>query len=235
MSDQNTTDLTVLNVEQVTAVETMTRPIVEQAKAIEVVDEATFALAMDGKARCDRGVANVEDVFGETKKNAHATWQSITRAIKGLCDPLREAAALFERKAYAWRESERKRLAAEEKKRQDAARKREEDARLAIATDLSAVGLTKEADALIEAPVAVAPQAVEAPKAAGYTFVENWQWECVELKDLVEAVAAGKAPLAFLTTADSAITKVVKALKASTTIPGVRVYDKGTTRRTGAA
>jgi hypothetical protein len=218
----------VLDGGKVEAVEAMTRPILEQAKAIEVTSEETFAAAMEGARRCKVAMDNVEGVFGDSRASAHRTWKAICTAIKSLVDPLEKARGLFDQKAYAWRESERKRLAAEERKRQAEAKRIEEEKLLAIAADLSEAGLEREADAMIAEPVRVEARAVEAPKAEGVTFRENWQWEVTDLAALVRAVAEAKAPADAVTVNGPVVTKLVKALKANANLPGVRVWDAGT-------
>lgn len=66
-------------------------------------------------------------------------------------------------------------------------------------------------------------RATPAPKVSGISSREIPEFEVVSLMDLVKAVADGRAPLTYLAANETAIRKVVNALKLETSIPGVVV------------
>lgn len=205
-------------------------PILEHARSLEVTDQGSYEIAMEGAARCARGKARVEELFGEARDLAHKAHKAITGAIKRVTDPLKRAQDIYSRKAYAWEKAEKDRLEAEELARQEAEREKLEDQKADVAEFLDAAGAHDEAEQLLdEEPVSVAPRKVEGPtRPEGTSTRENWQWRCEDLKALVEAVASGGVPLSVVTTAGPVITKMVKALKGETNLPGIRVWDQGT-------
>ncbi len=112
-------------------------------------------------------------------------------------------------------EEDRKRKDEEDKLRAEA-KKKEEDARLRDAQTLADDGQKELADALLEAPVVVAPiivPRIETP--AGISYRESWKFEIIN----PDAV-----PREYLTIDDKKIGGVVRALKNETRIPGVRVW-----------
>ena len=204
-------------------------PILEHARNFEVVDDGTYDVAMEGVVRCSSARNRVETIFGEARDLANKAHKAITGAIKSLTDPLKQAEKLYGGKAYAWQKQEEDRLAAEERVRQETEKKKEEDKKVVVAEFLDMGGAHEDADRVLEEPVLVKPREVVGPaKPAGTSTRENMQWECTDLKKLVDAVHAGDAPLTALTTDDKVVTKLVKALKFETRLPGIRVWDAGT-------
>lgn len=205
-------------------------PVLQHAKEIEVTDQATYDVAMEGAAKCSRARARVEEVFGNARDLANKTHKAITSAIKSLVDPLKQAETFYGNKAYRWNQAETARLEAEEIARQKKEEADQKEENLNVASFLDAAGAHDEADILVEEEVHIAPRQIFAPaKPAGVSTRENFQWKCTDLRALVAAVYDGKVGLSVLTTADTVITKMVKALKHEAKLPGIKVWDTGTT------
>lgn len=131
--------------------------------------------------------------------------------------------------AKGWTGEDREFAASHREKRrqlEDEALKAELDRRLAEAAALereaTATGdtaLQMEADALISepviAPVVILPTAT--PKVAGVSYREEWDFEVVD---------DAKIPREYLTRDDAKIRRVVKAMKGTTNIPGVRAFSR---------
>jgi hypothetical protein len=206
------------------------QPILDHANALVVNDEASYKLAMEGVVRCKQGIARVEKRFGESRELAHKLWKSITTAIGSITNPLQQAAGLYGTKAYTFEQAENKRRQeeAEAKEREEA--KRREAEKTKVANFLDAAGETEEAIKVLEKPVEpvapVKPQALAKPK--GTSSRENWQWACEDLAALVKAAAAGQVPLAVVAVNEVTVTRMVKALKSETRLPGIRTWDAGT-------
>ena len=116
---------------------------------------------------------------------------------------------------------------AEEVRLQALARKQEEDRRLADAALLEAQGDKKEADAVLAEPVHVPPVvlAKTTPKVQGISYKEIWKYKIVD---------ASRIPPAYLKPDEVRIGQVVRALKGSCNIPGVKAYpDKTVAGRAG--
>lgn len=73
------------------------------------------------------------------------------------------------------------------------------------------------------APVALVPPAAAAPKAEGVTFTERWDYEVTDLS---------LVPREYLMIDDKKVGAVVKAMKAETPIPGIRVFPVDSVRVT---
>lgn len=72
------------------------------------------------------------------------------------------------------------------------------------------------------------------PKVAGLSNRDNWRAECVDLKALVQAVAAGQAPLSLVMANDKVLGQQARSLKEHFIAPGVRVWNDKT-KAAGAA
>ena len=204
-------------------------PVLEHAKQIEVVDQATYQVAMEGVVRCSKARARIENIFGEARDLANKAHKAITSAIKSLVDPLKQAEKMYGGKAYVWDRAEKARMQAEEIARVKKEEADKEEDNLGVATFLDSAGAHEEAERVLDEPVHVASRKVTGPaRPSGTSAKENFQWECNDLKKLVEAVSLGKVPMSVLTTADTVITKMVKALKHETNLPGIKVWDVGT-------
>lgn len=110
---------------------------------------------------------------------------------------------------------DRKRREEEDRQRAEAKR-REEDARLREAEVLAQDGQKELADAMLDAPVVVAPIVIprsETP--AGISYRDSWQFEVMDVHSV---------PREYLTIDEKKIGGVVRALKGETRIAGVRVW-----------
>lgn len=197
------------------------RPVLEAALAILVRDESSYRDAIDLSSECIRRAKYAEHEWEEPRKRADDLHKSITAKIKSVSGPLREAAKIVDEKAYQWKRAEDERTRIEAEKKRQAERKRIEDERLRQAEELAKAGAKDVADAIMAAPIEIpfiAAQTVA--KIEGVTYRENWQFEITD---------AAAIPRDYLCPDLSKIGKVVKALKGTAAIPGVRVFDAGTT------
>jgi hypothetical protein len=194
-------------------------PVLEAAKAIEVVDEASHLRALDLAMECTKRQRKVEETWCESREMAHKAWKTITETIASFTKPLAEAAKICRDKAYIWKraEDERRRIEAQRVERENA--KKVEDERLRQAEALAKAGKPALADAVLEQPIEVAPVTPEAvARPDGVSYRENWQFTILEEEVL---------PREFLMPDEAKIGKVVKAMKGATRIPGIRVFDAG--------
>ena len=133
-----------------------------------------------------------------------------------------EQAKIVEEEARVAREEQE---AAAKATSDDADRKRIEEA-----AARANVAAEARAQAMREQPVLAAPvEKVEVTKVEGVSHRENWKADGEDLMVTIKAVAAGEAPVTVLTWDQKELTRMAKALKSTLRIPGVRVYDAGTT------
>lgn len=197
------------------------RPVLEAAAAMVVKDEPTYLSAVELGRECSRRAKLVEETWKEPREKAHGAWKSITEKIASFVNPLKEAAKIVDGKAYQWKRIEDERARVEAEKLRQAERKRIEDERLRQAEELAKAGAKDVADAIMAAPIEVPfIEAQTVAKVEGVSYRENWQFEIVD---------AAAIPRDYLCPDLSKIGKVVKALKGTAAIPGVRVFDAGTT------
>lgn len=110
-------------------------------------------------------------------------------------------------------EEARKKSALEER-----ARKAEEKGNALKAEELR----TKAEEVRVVAPT-LAPML---QKPSGLSYAEYWKGEVVDLKELVKAIAAGRAPITFITINQAVINKQATASRDSLKFPGIRFYSE---------
>lgn len=161
----------------------------------------------------------VEEYFAEDIATAHKLHKSLTTKRKAALEKVEAEVARIKRAMAEWRQRQD-----EERRRQEAELaaklKAEEDARiLREAAALEAAGDTQTAAAIVEeqlaAPAPVVRLEPAAPKVAGVSMVEAWDFEVVN---------AALLPREYLVPDLAKIRGVVKALKGGARIPGVRVF-----------
>jgi vancomycin resistance protein YoaR len=212
-------ELVKIEEQQIEAVRAEIAPVLEAAKSIVVVDEASHVLALNLAMECTKRQRKVEETWAESREMAHKAWKTITETIASFTKPLAEAATICRQKAYAWKraEDERRQIEAQRVERENA--KKVEDERLRQAEALAKAGKPALADAVLEQPIEVAPVvAAEVAKPAGMSYRENWTFTILEEEVL---------PREFLMPDEVKIGKVVRAMKGATKIPGIRVFDAG--------
>lgn len=148
----------------------------------------------------------VRDFFKPHKDRAHKAWRGLCDSENAVIQPAAETEAACKRALTAYRLDVEARQAEERRRLEDLARKQEEERRVQEAAALEAQAsaspdleegfyLRREAEALIEAPIHVAPACVEAaPKAQGNSYKDKFRGVmCDPTKDkarLLKAVAA---------------------------------------------
>ena len=233
-----------------------------QAQAIEARQNSLLLAAQELVVDCPDGEKTAWEIvngigaltkaiqadFRPSKTGAHGAWKAICAQEAGHLERLKEPDTIVRGKLSTWEQEKRRiqaeierkareaaeRVAAELRRQaQEEAQKEAEERRLAEAVAAEAAGNTAEAEELLETPVEVAPVEVptvfvpvmSAPKVEGAgAMVETWHFEIVD---------AQVVPREYLTVNESAIGKVVGALKGETKIAGVRVYSTLEARRTG--
>ena len=116
------------------------------------------------------------------------------------------------------RDLEEKRQA-EERRLREIARKEEEERRLREAIEAEANGEKDIGEAILEEPIYVPPIIIEkeVPKVSGIVFREIWDFEIVDEKLI---------PFEYLQPNMIKIGSVVRSLKSTTNIPGIRAFSR---------
>lgn len=200
--------------------------------------------------------------FADSKGKAYEAWKAICAQEKGHLDKLVEPDQIVRQKLSAY-ETECRRIQEEiDRQAREAARKQQEEAqrqaeenarvareqarkeaeekRLEEALAAEAAGKPEVAQAILDAPVTVVPVPpvivpmipVVVPQTSGInakvegqgSMIETWCYEVTDEKAI---------PREYLLVNESAISKVVKALKGATSIPGIRPYSRLEPRTSG--
>lgn len=244
-----------------TVLETKALTLPEQARAIIITNQPTFegACALTLAAKALR--REITDYHRPLKQAADRAKQAILDAEKRMLSGPLETEAILDPAIARWQTEQRRiaedarraaALAAEEESRRQAAaaallvqqaKQAEDDRRLAEAEALQEAGASEETvEAVLSQPSVVShaevaaivrePVFVPAPppiptfeKVAGISTRDNWKFEITDILAI---------PREYLTVDEQKIGGVVRAMKASTNIPGIRVYNQPTTiGRTG--
>jgi hypothetical protein len=175
------------------------------------------------------------DAAMETKRKAEAARKALADERDKMEAPLVDAETVLKRGLLAYETKQEQLRLEEERRLQAEAQARAEALTLAAAADMereaNATGnaeLLQEAkdvlDQPIEAPVVVVQKMV--PKVDGISYRDNWKAHpTVDIKALAAAVAAGTAPVAFLTPNMTAINQYGRATQGTHAVPGIRWFN----------
>jgi hypothetical protein len=201
-------------------VEVKALSIVDQAKAVKVVDVESYEYAGELWKGIGDMIKEVKATFDPICDAANKAHKAATAKRAAYLDPLESVFKSVKKLMSDYDlEQERVRREAEEKLREQA-RKEEEERRLQEAIILESEGQTAIAEAVMEAPVYVAPVVIPktTPKmAGGPVFREVWDFEIIDEKAI---------PREYMVPDLVKIRKVVTALKNQSNIAGVRAYSK---------
>lgn len=189
----------------------------EQARSFRISSPEDLALV---DAHCAAGLAlkkKIEADFEDSKATTYKAWKAVVAQEKGHLDGIDEGRKHDKALIETWN-NEQVRLAAIEAARlQDIEKKRLEDEAIAKAARAEEYGDTEGANAIISAPVVVAPAvAYVAPKTAT-TFQTRWE-------GVIENAAL--IPREYLTVDTMKINAVIRATKGAIVIPGVKAVSR---------
>jgi len=188
----------------------------EIAKGTHINSDEDYAVA---DTRCAGLLAlkkRIEDDFNPTKDAAYKAWKAVVAQEKGHLDGIDEARAIYKNRMGEWREKKEAARRAEEEALQAAAKKQAEDEALRAAEEAGKAGNNAEAEAILSAPVAVAPVVVAPSIPKSKTIIRKvWKFR---IKD------ASKLPREYTTPDEKKIGGVVRSLGSAANIPGVEVY-----------
>jgi len=157
---------------------------------------------------------------------------SKSKTIAFFASPLEKlemAKAYLNRIMVAFTENQERIRRDEERRLQEEARKRAEEDALTQALEAEAAGETFEAEEIIKEiyvpPVKVASSI---PKSKESHIRETWSAELISLKDLVEGIVAGNAPLMAVTANMTFLNEQARSYKQAMSIAGCRAVSKKT-------
>jgi len=176
-------------------------------------ETGTFLKGIKGKEK------EVKEYFEPERAKKYSEYKAVTDQIGTFTEPLGKAEKIVKRKIGDYRTAQEQKRREEEQKRLAELKVQEEDRLLEEAE-------TNGDESILDDEIMLARPTLETeiPKMAGISFTEVWHFEIVDFGALVNAVAAGEAPLEVLEPAEKEIRQLIKALKGNTKLPGIRVY-----------
>ncbi len=165
----------------------------------------------------------ITETFRPRIRQADALHKGLVADERHFLAPVEEAERIVKSGLEQWDRAERERLRAEQERAAAAAR---EEAQAAAFMAAEARGDEAAMPAIAAAPAAsvavFTPPPAPAPKAEGVSYRITWTAEVTNLAALVQAVAAGQAPLKVLQADQGVLNGMARALKESLALPGVR-------------
>ena len=207
---------------EIIELETKAVEINAQATSITIKNQATYDSANVFLRNIKALQAQVKDTFRPIIEQAHKAHKIAVAQEKEHLAPLEKAAALISSKMLAyWQEQERSRREAEAKLQAKAEKERQEA--LAKAEAARANGKETRAEKYEEkAASIIAPQLAPSIDKGGAIIKKLWSAEVYDLRALVTAIAAEKAPLSLIEPNMTAIHAQARAFKDTLNLPGVR-------------
>lgn len=199
-------------------------PVLARAAAFMVNSEETYIAADLIIVEVKGKVEKLKEELSPAKEAATRSWKAMTALWKKFVDEPLEACRTLDRKRYSYQQAEnRKRQEAAEALRR-AEEKKQAEEKLQLAERMEAAGMKKQAEAVLDAPMApvevAAPVKVEKPE--GQSYVENWQARVVD---------ETKVPYEYCSPDLVKLGRYAKMMKGKASMPGVLFEDVGSVRR----
>lgn len=233
--------------------------LVDRAKAFQVIDPASYQQAGAMIDQLKTKKKDVVGWFAPMVDAAHDAWKALTSKRASVTDPLDEAITVLSSRYATFARQERERAEGERRRQEKEAQEREQARLQAEAAEIArqaaeaaqaaltapsreeAQVLEQQAEQLTAAaeqtrveaatvPAPVLPTHSRIDHAKGPTVAQNWTYEVTDKLALIKAVAAGEVSHEALEPCGPYLSKRAKADKATSRIPGVRVYDAGSVR-----
>ena len=189
-----------------------------QARAFKINSQEDYALV---DSHCKAGLElkkKIEADFDESKGLAHAAWKSIVAQEKGHLDGIEEGRKYDKSLLIAWDDAQARLRVIEEARLRAEATKLAEDEALAKAERAAEFGDDKAADAIMSAPVVVAP--VVLPPAPKSQTVISTRWGAVVGGQRLDGTQTD--PKFVLNGLDIAL----KAVRKATPTPGIELLEE---------
>lgn len=195
-----------------------TQNVSDAARSLRVVDDATYRQASELLLAVGSTRREIDATFDPVIDAAHKAHKAALAAKKKHADPVEAAERVIKGKIADYILAEERRRREEEARLQAEARTREEDARLLEAAALEEAGENDLAEAVISAPITVAPVVLPPPpRVSGVSTRTAWGYRIVN---------PALIPKEYMIPDTVMIGGVVRALKGQTSIPGIEVFEE---------
>jgi hypothetical protein len=207
-----------------------------------VTDMETCRLAKESLPVLKRFEDRVTTFFKPLKDAAHKAHKVICDKETEQLSPIKAARAALSSQIIKFEQEQERQRRERERQAQEEERRRLESAAIAEAESIAATA-PDVADQILEQAIAAPSPIVTMPRSTiavtGVSTAANWQWrfmgcpaglEWDKLPDEDRQRVMRLLPREYLRPDERAISKVVKALKGSSNIPGIEPFDAGSVR-----
>lgn len=191
----------------------------EQATALMIRDNNDYVQAGELLKLHKSMEKQITNYFQPLKSAAHKSWKNICNAETVELDKLRPIETHLKAEIGQYQVKQERIRSEEEARLRQEAFKADEERRLQEALQAETEGDKGAAEAILNEPVFVPPPIVpvSTPKISGISAATVWKWE---LEDI------NRVPREYLKLDEVKINGLVRALKSSCTLPGIRVYEE---------
>jgi colicin import membrane protein len=220
-----TNDVEITAVPEVQEAEAAVNALVTLADSYAVTTVVAYEAGADDLKRVKAAQKQLEELRTGMTGPLNASLKRINDFFRAPTQRLQNAEGKIKRALLAFSQ-EQERIRREEQAKRDAEARKEQERLAKLAAKAEAAGKVEKAERLeLQAATIVAPVVqMEQPRVTGLATREVWHGECVDLMALVQAIAAGKAPLALVAANDKVIGQQARSLKTDFAVPGIRVW-----------
>lgn len=219
---ESSTENKIITINDVRAELPGMRGLIEKA-ASSIIDQESYESADALLVKVKQYRKRVDEAFAKPLLKAREALESVRDLKKQVDTPLSHSESKLKSSMVQYYAEAEKKRRAEEARLLAEAKKKEDEARLAEAAELEKAGEPDAAQAILEEPAPTPAVNLQKTKAHGTHMTEHWSGSVVNLRQLVGAVAQGKADISLLQANEKVINKLAGALKGRMQIPGVRV------------
>ena len=204
---------------EIKELETKALTVPDKARQIKVVDNDTYLAAGQMLVEIKGLRKEINSTFDPIIKKAYEAHREAKAQKTRAESPLIEAENIIKPALKNYDDEQERKRRQEEARLQEIARKQEEDRRLAEAAEIEKSGDKKLAEAVLAAPVEVAPVIVAktAPKVQGISFTERWTFRVVN---------PALVPREFMKLDEVKTGQYARAMKSAGKIPGIEIYSE---------
>jgi len=193
--------------------------IVDQSKAIKIIDSETYIKAGTILTTIKDMIKEVESTFTPICEAAFMAHRKAVEKRDGFLNPLKDALKGIKGAMNSYDLAKEQKRREEQKKLEEIARREEEERKLREAIEAEEAGEKEIAEEILKEEIFVPPVVLlkETPKVKGVSFRTIWDFEIIN---------ASLIPRQFLSPDLIKIRGVVRSLKETTRIPGIKVFSR---------
>ena len=194
---------------------------------VSITDDTSYQAVCQRLKNAAANIKAIEGHIAPIKEKRYAEWKRVTGIESRLTAPFVAVKTRDSRLVGQYQAQKQREAQEETRRQQQLAEERAKKDREAAAEQLAVEGRTAEGVALLETQEAIPEPSYIAPSTPRVSGISaprtRYTAEVTNLKELVAAVAAGKASLGFLEVNQSNLNKAAEIEKDAFSVPGCKV------------